>query len=546
MIISGVCNKLWRSAIEREASRRARREPDTVDGDARPGHHTLRRNAQHRRWLGGPEQREQQRRHACESGRHADQGDEGTSGVGARRAPIRPYLGGCFRLTGHGSAGRAPLAAALLCLALAACDAGGSQRDACAIPYESTTPAQSCSGSFARPSQLRGDAAHGAVWQIIVASQDPREIAGALSSFWRDHATSPITILARSTEDDSLLGYDRGVLLGRDGQLTYGVCTAWSDLGPRIGEICNDQIGFTVEQPPLVAGGTTPSASSVSPSGQGSIASSTPFPVSRGESVLVGAGDIASCSSQGDEATARLVEAIPGAVFTAGDNAYDAGSIGQFDSCYGPSWGAFKRRTHPAIGNHEYATSDAAGYFEYFGAAAGARPGGYYAFNLNGWRVYVLNSNCSVTDDCQRGSGQERWLRADLADHPVRCSLAIWHHPRFSSGLQGSEIEMQAIWQDLFDAGAELVITGHDHIYERFAPLNADGRTDTTGGIREFVVGTGGASHEIVRQPVAGSQVRNDDTFGVLALALGADGYRWQFLPEAGKTFTDAGADACH
>jgi hypothetical protein len=439
----------------------------------------------------------------------------------------------------------APVLLGLL-VALSACSGGASaSQDACAVPYVSQSSAQVCTGGYVQASSLGSDAEHGETWEIVVASRDPSQIAGALSSFWREHAGRATTVLARSAREATRLGYDRGILFDRDGELTYGVCTAWSDLGAPIGEICNDQVRFSLARPPLVATGPSAAAATEART-EAATPSAPPITAAPDEAILVGAGDIASCTSRGDEATAAILRQVEGTVFTAGDNAYDAGSIGQFESCYGPSWGPFRARTRPAIGNHEYATPGAAGYFEYFGAAAGAEPGAYYAFDLNGWRIYVLNSNCIEIDGCQAGSPQERWLQADLQRHRVACSVAIWHHPRFSSGLQGNELDMQPIWQDLYAAGAELVISGHDHIYERFAPLDADGRPDAARGIREFVVGTGGASHELLREPVPGSEVRNRDTFGVLALALGEHGYRWQFLPEAGKTFTDAGSGTCH
>jgi hypothetical protein len=438
-----------------------------------------------------------------------------------------------------------PLLLGLL-VALTACGGGTSaSQDACAVPYASPSSAQVCTGGYAQAGSLGSDAEHGETWEIVVASRDPQQIAGALSSFWREHAGRATTVLARSAREDTRLGYDRGILFDRDGELTYGVCTAWSDLGTPIGEICNDQVRFSLARPPLVASGPS-SATATEARTEAATPSAPPFQATVDEAILVGAGDIASCTSRGDEATAAILRQVDGSIFTAGDNAYDAGSIDQFESCYGPSWGPFRARTYPAIGNHEYATPGAAGYFEYFGAAAGAAPGGYYAFDLNGWRIYVLNSNCIEIGGCQAGSPQEQWLQADLQRHRVACSAAIWHHPRFSSGLQGNELDMQPIWQDLYAAGAEFVISGHDHIYERFAALNADGRPDPARGIRAFVVGTGGASHELLREPVPGSEVRNRDTFGVLALALSDRGYRWKFLPEAGKTFTDAGSGTCH
>jgi hypothetical protein len=272
-----------------------------------------------------------------------------------------------------------------------------------------------------------------------------------------------------------------------------------------------------------------------------------PAPPATDTAVLVGAGDIASCASSGDEATAALLDTIAGTVFTAGDNAYDSGTAAEFARCYDPGWGRHKARTRPAAGNHDYATAGAAGYFGYFGAAAGDPATGYYSYDLGAWHIIVLNSNCWAIGGCHAGSPQERWLRADLAAHPVACTLAYWHHPRFSSGaVHGSNGELTPIWEALYEANADVVINGHDHGYERFAPQDPRGRPDPERGIREFVVGTGGRSHYAFATPLANSEVRNANTFGVLQVTLHPTSYDWQFIPEAGKTFTDSGSTACH
>jgi hypothetical protein len=257
---------------------------------------------------------------------------------------------------------------------------------------------------------------------------------------------------------------------------------------------------------------------------------------------LVGAGDIATCTSSGDEATAKLLDGIPGTVFTAGDNVYNNGTATEFANCYAPSWGRHKSRTRPAIGNHEYNTPGASGYFDYFGSAAGDVGKGYYSYDLGGWHVVVLNSNLAMTAD----SPQLVWLRADLAAHPLRCTLAIWHHPRFSSGHHGSSTMVQPLWQELYDAGADLVVAGHDHTYERFAPQTPTGQVDMARGIREFVVGTGGAGLYAFEHPAPNSEIKDNQTRGVLTLTLYADRYDWEFIPVAGKTFTDAGSASCH
>ena len=261
--------------------------------------------------------------------------------------------------------------------------------------------------------------------------------------------------------------------------------------------------------------------------------------------LLLGAGDIASCASDGDEATAALLDTLPGVVFTAGDNAYPGGSASDYSGCYNPSWGRHKPRTRPAPGNHEYHTAGAAAYYGYFGALAGDSGKGYYSYTVGTWHIISLNSNILMAP----GSHQEQWLRADLAAHPARCTLAYWHHPRFSSGTEhGSTPATQPLWQALYDAGADVVVSGHEHNYERFAPQTPAGALDQARGIREFVAGTGGMSHYAFGPPIANSEVRDNSTFGVLRLTLKPGGYDWRFIPAegAGGTFSDSGSGSCH
>jgi len=258
--------------------------------------------------------------------------------------------------------------------------------------------------------------------------------------------------------------------------------------------------------------------------------------------VLVGAGDIAACPDDDYEATASLLDSIDGTVFTTGDNTYPDGTFEEFLDCYDPTWGLHKSRTRPSPGNHDYHTEGAEGYYDYFGAMAGEPGKGYYSYNLGAWHIIVLNSNLPV----KAGSPQEQWLRTDLAAHPVECTLAYWHHPRFSSGIEhGSNAAMQPLWQALYDFGADVVLAGHEHNYERFAPQDPRGKHDPTRGIRQFVIGTGGRSHYKFWFPIANSEVRNTNTYGVLKLTLHPTSYSWEFIPEAGKTFTDSGHAAC-
>ena len=263
--------------------------------------------------------------------------------------------------------------------------------------------------------------------------------------------------------------------------------------------------------------------------------------------VLVGAGDIAGCDTTGDEATAKLLDSISGTVFTAGDNAYNSGTASEFSNCYNPSWGRLKARTKPTVGNHEYITSGASGYFGYFGSAAGDPKKGYYSYNLGEWHIVSLNSMCENVGGCDSTSPMLSWLKNDLAANPKKCTLAYFHYPLFSSGSEhGSMPKMKPAWGVLYAANADVVISGHDHDYERFAPQRPDGTLDTTRGIREFVVGTGGKSHYRFGTIKANSQVRNADTNGVLKLTLHPSSYEWKFVPVAGKTFTDSGTTSCH
>ena len=260
------------------------------------------------------------------------------------------------------------------------------------------------------------------------------------------------------------------------------------------------------------------------------------------QAVLVGAGDIASCGDDADEATAKLLDSIPGTVFTAGDNAYSSGTPEQFARCYGPTWGRHKTRTRPSPGNHDYRTPGGAAYYAYFGDAAGDPLRGYYSYDVGSWHIISLNSNALMVAN----SPQERWLRADLAAHPAKCTLAYWHHPRFSSGEHGNNRAPEPLWNALYAANADVVINGHDHTYERFAPQTPRGVRDTARGIREFVVGMGGAGFyefPIVR---ANSEKRNNTTHGVIKLTLRADGYDWEFVPVAGGRFRDSGSGRCH
>jgi hypothetical protein len=268
-----------------------------------------------------------------------------------------------------------------------------------------------------------------------------------------------------------------------------------------------------------------------------------------GDPILIGAGDIASCGSQGDEATADLIGRLPraAAIFTAGDNAYESGTASQFADCYDPSWGRFKDRTRPALGNHDWETRDATGYFDYFGAVAGTPPNGWYSYDLGAWHVIVLNSNCPGRNGCAADSPQGTWLQRDLAADRARCTLAIWHHPRFSSGEHGNDTTYGPFWNLLYAAGADVVVNGHDHDYERFLPQSPSAEKDERRGMVEFVVGTGGGGElrDFTRTIVANSLVRASRIAGVLELTLHATTYDFQFVSVDGS-FSDRGTTSCH
>jgi len=262
--------------------------------------------------------------------------------------------------------------------------------------------------------------------------------------------------------------------------------------------------------------------------------------------VFVGAGDIASCARTQDEATAKLLDGITGSVFAAGDNAYEKGTAKEYTDCYAPTWGRHVRRTWPVPGNHDYETPGAKGYFGYFGSRAGDPSKGYYSFDIGAWHVLMLNSNCSAIGGCGATSPQGKWLRSDLAANPKTCTIAVWHHPRFTSRRTTPDGLTNSLWQALYQYGADLVINGHQHDYERFAPQTPAGAADPSFGIREFVVGTGGAALVGFSTTMKNSEVRNSQTYGVLRLTLHATSYDFAFVPIAGQSFRDSGSTACH
>ncbi len=272
-------------------------------------------------------------------------------------------------------------------------------------------------------------------------------------------------------------------------------------------------------------------------------------PLAFGPQVILTAGNIATCGSTNDEATATLLDHLEGTIFTLGDNAFPNGSAEAYGGCYQPSWGRHRHRTYAVLGNHEYASGTAAASFDYFGERAGPRGLGYYSLDLGNWHIIVLNlHDYSVGDELPfEGSAQDRWLEADLAASSKTCTLAMWHAPRFfSSNTQNytSNAYVTAVWNRLYAAGVDVVLNGHQHQYERFPPLTPTGIRDDSRGIRQFNAGTGGESSEM---PIAFAQHSEvlTDAYGVLKLTLDDGRYTWEFVPVV-PGFTDSGSGTCH
>jgi hypothetical protein len=268
---------------------------------------------------------------------------------------------------------------------------------------------------------------------------------------------------------------------------------------------------------------------------------------------VIAAGDIAKCGLPGAEKTAALIDSLPGTVLPLGDLAYEDGTKSEFDNCYAPTWGRFRDRSRPTTGNHEYNQKGAAPYFDYWGDAAGDRTKGYYSFDIGDWHLISLNSTCSAAGGCSKGSPMEQWLRQDLAANRSRCVLAYWHHPRFFTASRSpggskppaADRKFIAMWTALMEGGADVVLSGHRHVYERFARQDATGNADPN-GIRQFIVGTGGGVLDQFEGPTApNSELRKAGTYGVLELTLHPDRYDWRFVAADGDPFTDSGSDSC-
>jgi hypothetical protein len=253
---------------------------------------------------------------------------------------------------------------------------------------------------------------------------------------------------------------------------------------------------------------------------------------------LLAAGDIAGCSEKyNDEATSAMLVTLAGTVAALGDVVQKDGAHWEYRKCYHPTWGRVLSRTRPSPGNHDYRTAQAAAYYKYFGSLAGPSGRGWYTYRLGAWRIYSLNSERNIAQ-------QAAWLQQQLAATPSKCVLAYWHRPLYTSGRNPGESSVRPLFDVLYKARAEVVLSGHNHNYERFAPQDADGRAKAA-GIRQFVVGTGGAPLEAFVTVQPNSQVRRADMWGVLKLRLYQDSYSWEFLPVGGGERLDSGSGVC-
>jgi hypothetical protein len=365
------------------------------------------------------------------------------------------------------------------------------------------------------------------------------------------------TLELRLRRDDGAIVYINGVEVARS-NMPAGAVTYTTLASQPVED--NDLLLFSVP-PQILLPGTNVIAAEVHQNARNSSDLSFDLALMRGELLpagggvpLLAAGDIGDCNTTNDTATGLLLDAQPGRILTLGDAAYPSGSATDFANCFDPVWGRHKSRISPAPGNHEYMTPGASGYFDYFGAAAGDPAKGYYSFDIDvdddpvttadRWHIVALNTNCGIVS-CAAGSEQEQWLRNDLRDNPHACTLAFSHHPRFSTGEHGNTADVAPLWNALLEAGAEILLSGHDHDYERWTAVDAAGASSPS-GVVQFVVGTGGTSLRDFPAAAPLESRARGRTAGVLRLMLRPTDYDWEFLPIAGATFVDRGRGVCH
>ena len=261
--------------------------------------------------------------------------------------------------------------------------------------------------------------------------------------------------------------------------------------------------------------------------------------------VLVGAGNIADCSTSDSDITANILNDTPGTIFTTGNNVLGRAALIDYIKCFGQTWGKYIDRIRPSLGSSDYSTANASGYFSYFGDSAGPAGKGYYSYNLASWHIVVLNSNCDQVGGCDENSVQSKWLKSDLSQNKAFCTLAYWSAPLFNSAKAGDSLAVKPFWRILYAAHADVVINGGENGYERFALQDVSGKKDNKNGIREFIVGTGGGGYALAGRISKNSEIRNYDTFGLLKLSLSDKSYNWQFLSESNSKFKDSGLGVC-
>jgi hypothetical protein len=408
---------------------------------------------------------------------------------------------------------------------------------------------------------MAADGTGGGYWMVaadggIFAFGD----AGFYGSMGGQHLNRPIIGMVASptglgywmiADDGGVFAFGDADFLGSTGGQTLG--TRVVALAPYVAPPPPPPPTTTTGAPTTTTTTTAPTTTTTTTEPTTTTTTTTTAPPPPDPDVLA-AGDIASCAVDTDEATAQLLDANPNdPVLALGDNAYESGTADEFNTCYDPTWGRAKSRTHPVLGNHDTITPAAAGYYGYYGTAAGTQGQGYYSFDVGAWHIVALNSEkCFSTQaGCPVDSTQLQWLDADLKAHTNTCTLVYWHEPRWASGDSsddgGDNVQVAPLWDTALADGADVALVGHFHAYERFAPMLSDGTVDAANGMREFVVGTGGRSlFPQFMTPHPGSEARNDDTFGVLKLSLHATTYDWRFLPIAGGSYTDSGSGACH